>query len=486
MSTSILWLRRDLRLADNPALAAALSSSERVVPVYIHAPEEESPWIPGSASRWWLHDSLSSLQKRIGRLGSRLIVRHGPSKESLLTLARESNAEAIHWNRLYEPALIERDSEIKQAIKDQGLAAESHNSALLFEPWAIQNKSGNPFKVFTPFWRTCQSHLGLRQPLAEPASLPPVARKLAGISVQELGLLPSVRWDKGLTSSWQPGEAGALRKLDAFCGELLGNYQESRDLPSSNGTSQLSPHLHFGEIGPAQIAFSLQETTEQLPRAGGQAAMEAYVRQIGWRDFAHHLLYHFPETHSEPLRSEFSRFPWRTGEDSALEAWTQGMTGIPLVDAGMRELWYSGWMHNRVRMVVASFLTKNLSVHWLEGARWFWDTLVDANLANNTLGWQWTAGCGADAAPFFRIFNPIRQGERFDADGAYIRRWIPELAAIPQAHIHAPWLAPAEVLSKAGVTIGGDYPAPIVDLKTTREEALQHYHAMRQGEVAAG
>ena len=484
MGATLLWLRRDLRLTDNPALAAALRSGRRVIPVYIHAPEEEAPWIPGATSNWWLHHSLSSLCTRMAELGSRLIVRRGPSKDALLSLARETNADEVHWNRLYEPAIIARDSKIKQAIKHQGLLAESHNGALLFEPWAVENKSGNPFKVFTPFWRTCQSQFELRQPVPEPARLPPVPKKLTGLALADLGLLPKIQWDTGLTASWQPGEAAALEALDCFCSEVLRSYQKSRDLLATEGTSRVSPHLHFGEIGPNQVAYVLHETTRQLPQAGAEAAKDAYLRQVGWRDFAHHLLYHFPNTHHEPLREEFSRFPWHAGGDGSFDAWTKGMTGVPLVDAGMRQLWQSGWMHNRARMIVASFLTKNLSIHWLEGARWFWDTLVDANLASNTLGWQWTAGCGADAAPFFRIFNPIRQGERFDPDGDYIRRWVPELARLPSPYIHAPGLAPSKVLDEAGLTIGDDYPAPIVDLKTSREEALQYYRAMRQGEVA--
>ncbi len=477
MKRALLWFRRDLRLTDNPALMAALRECDEVIPLYIHAPEEEQPWSPGGASRWWLHHSLGELASQLQARGSDLLILRGPSLDTLETLIADHRISHLYWNRLYEPASIERDKRIKRQLGERGVECHSANAALLFEPWQIANRSDAPFRVFTPFWRSCRQRLPeLGPPHTAPSRLKPPSARHPGLRPDDLKLLPDLPWDAGLREHWQPGEKAALKRLQAFKRRTVEDYDEARDLPGSLGTSRLSPHLHFGEIGPRQIFHALLAKT---PNPAGGA--ESFLRQLGWREFAHHLLYHFPHTDQSPLSPKFEHFPWAWAKQlpEELAAWQQGRTGIPIVDAGMRELWHTGWMHNRVRMIVASLLTKNLGLHWLEGASWFWDTLVDADLANNTLGWQWTAGCGADAAPFFRIFNPVRQGERFDPEGRYVRRWVPELARLPDNRLHAPWEADRKTLERAGVEPGVTYPLPIVDLKQSREQALSHWNRIK-------
>ncbi len=471
MNTAIVWFRSDLRLADNRALSKALHMAERVLPLYIHAPGEDDGWAMGSASRWWLHHSLSALDVSVRRLGSRLIIRHGPSLEVLRQLILETGAQYIVWNRVYEPPAIARDKAIKESLRADGLLVESFNSALLYEPWEVSRSNGEPYKVFTPYWKAVQNRGLEHSILPLPPSLPPVSTGVASLAVESLDLLPKIAWDGGFRETWQPGEEGALSQLQEFVDSALGGYAVERDRPDHAGTSRLAPHLHFGELGPRQIVWAIRTRLA----SGGQSGAESFVRELGWREFAHHLLFHFPHTTESPLNERFVSFPWSEPRAEPMQAWQRGKTGIPLVDAGLRELWHSGWMHNRVRMVVASFLVKNLRIHWLEGARWFWDTLLDADLANNTLGWQWVAGCGADAAPYFRIFNPVLQGERFDPDGDYVRRWVPELARLPARFIHQPWQAPAAILKSCGVTLGLDYPYPIVDLKASREQALEAF-----------
>jgi deoxyribodipyrimidine photo-lyase len=465
MSTAILWFRRDLRLTDNPALLAALRHCQRIVPLYIHAPAEEAPWQPGAASRWWLHHALAALQRDLQRLGSALLIRHGPTQEALAELGAACGATHLYWNRLYDPATIARDTAIKRWAQAQGLSVESHNAGLLHEPWTLQTGKGEPYRVFTPFWKAGRAQAQPAAPEPAPTRLPPLPAGLATQPLETLELLPRVPWDAGLAAAWTPGEPGAQTALDAFMAQGADHYRDVRDLPGRPGTSRLSPHLHFGELGPRQVLQACRN-------AGDSSGAEAYARQLYWREFGHHLLYHFPYTAEQPLDRRFAEFPWARDITEPLAAWQQGRTGIPIVDAGMRELWHTGWMHNRVRMLVASLLTKNLLIPWQQGARWFWDTLVDADLANNTLGWQWTAGCGADAAPYFRIFNPVLQGQRFDGAGSYVRRWVPELARLPDQWLHQPWEAPAAVLTQAAVRLGSDYPEPMVDLRQTRERAL--------------
>ncbi|HUO79035.1 MAG TPA: deoxyribodipyrimidine photo-lyase [Steroidobacteraceae bacterium] len=476
MRTAIVWFRRDLRLTDHPALRAALAAAERLVALYIHAPDEEAPWAPGGASRWWLHHSLAALDAALAARGARLTITAGASLETLLAVARASGASSVHWNRSYEPALVRRDTAIKAALRAAGVAADSHAGNLLVEPWAIKNGQGLPFRVFTPFWNACQAALGaVPQPTPPPRAVPPAAPLAAALPLAALGLLPRPRWDEGLAARWTPGEAGALARLEAFLDVDAAGYAERRDRPDLAGTSRLSPHLHFGELSARQALAAAQGAAAG---AAARRGTESFLRELGWREFAQHLLYAFPDTALAPLDARFARFEWRR-DAVQLAAWQRGRTGVPLVDAGMRELWHTGWMHNRVRMVVASFLTKNLGLSWLEGARWFHDTLVDADLASNTLGWQWTAGCGADAAPYYRIFNPVLQAQRFDPDGRYLRTWLPELARLPGEWLHRPFAAPAAVLAGAGVALGRDYPAPIVDLAASRERALAAWQRLR-------
>jgi deoxyribodipyrimidine photo-lyase len=471
-NASLVWLRHDLRLADQPALQAAVQRGGPVIPVFVWAPEEEGGWPPGGASQWWLHQSLKALASDLEKLGSRLIIRRGDSLTELLTLAKETGADAVLWNRRYEPAITARDARIKEQLRAAGLAVESFNAALLHEPWTVANQSGKPFQVFTPFWKHCLAKPDPAPLLPAPKTLPAPVQWPRSLALRELGLEPNLKWAQGIHAVWQPGEAGAHVALKRFCRDAFTGYTANRNRPDLTGTSRLSPHLHFGELSPRQIWHVLRSS------AGVDWRGSQFLAEVGWREFAHHLLYHFPHTPTEPLRPEFKKFPWRE-DAAALKAWQTGRTGYPLVDAGMRELWTTGWMHNRVRMVVASFLVKDLLLPWQTGARWFWDTLVDADLAQNTLGWQWTAGCGADAAPYFRVFNPVSQGEKFDPQGDYVRRWCPELTHLPAKWIHQPWAAPESVLQAAGVWVGKNYPAPIVSHAIAREVALEAYAGMK-------
>jgi deoxyribodipyrimidine photo-lyase len=478
---AIVWLRRDLRLADQPALHAAAQRHARVLPLYLHAPEEEAPWEPGAASRWWLHHSLLALGERLAALGSPLLIRRGPSLEALRALIRETGAGAVYWTRLYEPAALARDRAVKEAMRADGLIAESHNAALLYEPWELKTGAGEPYRVFTPFWRNAEARLDQLPPaLPAPERLRPPQRRVAGLSVAALELLPRIAWDVGFYPYWTPGEAGAQLRLEQFATEAIARYKTQRDQPAANATSGLSPHLHFGELSPRSALLAAREAA-RTASPGWLASAEHFVRELGWREFSHHLLFHYPHTTDAPMHQKFAAFPWRAPEDYAadLAAWQRGRTGIPIVDAGLRQLWLSGWMHNRVRMMCASLLTKNLLIPWQEGARWFWDTLVDASLPQNSLGWQWTAGCGADAAPYFRIFNPVLQGEKFDGDGAYTRRWVPELAKLPDKFLHRPWEAPSEIRRAAEIGLDSVYAKPIIDLSRSRDRALAAYERIK-------
>ncbi len=475
MRTAIVWFRRDLRLTDHPALSAALATADRIVALYVHAVDEEGPWPPGAASRWWLHHSLAALDASLATRGARLTIAAGPSLDTLAAVARATGASSVHWNRSYEPAQVARDTAVEAALRAAGLAAQSHPGDVLFEPWTLRNGEGRAFRVFTPFWRACRRQLAAVPP---PRPAPPAiaAAAHASLPLEALGLLPAVRWDRGFAARWVPGERGALARLDAFLGADAAHYAELRDRPDLPATSRLSPHLHFGELSPRQVLAAA--ATALATDATAARGAEAFLRELGWREFARHLLYAFAHTAAEPMDPRFAAFGWRD-DPAGLAAWQRGATGVPLVDAGMRELWHTGWMHNRVRMIVASFLTKNLGVSWLAGARWFHDTLLDADLASNTFGWQWTAGCGADAAPYYRIFNPVLQAERFDPGRAYLRAWLPELARLPDRWLHCPFAAPREVLAAAAVRLGSDYPAPVVDLAASRERALGAWQRLR-------
>ena len=420
----------------------------------------------------------------------------------LQALAKETSAQAIYWNRRYEPAIIERDKEIKAHLKSDGLTVETFNGALLMEPWEIQTKEGRPYQVFTPFWRALQGLYKAEKPLPKPRkmTLPKELEKLIDaaegapdratktstaikpVALKDLQLLPKIDWDTGIKETWPPGEEGALKQLKKFRSNVITRYKEDRNMPELEGVSRMSPHLHFGEISPRTIWHEVRTDLEVSGAKPNSKAVEAgasYLREIAWREFSHHLIYHFPYSTDEPLRHQFDRFPWAQ-DSKGFKAWSKGLTGYPIVDAGMRELWHTGIMHNRVRMIAASFLVKDLLIPWQDGARWFWDTLVDADLAQNTMGWQWTAGCGADSAPYFRIFNPVLQGEKFDPDGAYVRKWVPELKNVSSKWIHKPWLAPPLELASGQVTLGEDYPKPIVDHGVARDRALAAFKELKE------
>ncbi len=475
---TLWWVRLDLRLADNPALAAAIARGAPIVPVFVQAPEDEAPFAPGAASRWWLHHSLAALARALEARGSRLIVRRAArAAEALDALIAETGARAVCWSRRYEPAVVARDAGLKRALRARGLHAESANAALLHEPWTLAGEGGAPDRVFSPFWRRALAAPEPATPLAAPERIPAPDRWPASLPLEALGLLPTIPWDGGLRAAWTPGEDGAQARLAGFLETAFACYASERDRPGHPGTSRLSPHLHFGELSPRQVWAAIHAAGAGAGLPAARVRAGKFAAELGWREFAHHLLFHFPDTPALPLRPEFARYPWRD-DPPALRAWQRGRTGIPIVDAGMRELWETGWMHNRVRMLVASLLTKNLALPWQAGAAWFWDTLVDADLASNTLGWQWTAGCGADAASYVRIFNPVSQGARFDPAGDYVRRFVPELARLPADWIHQPWEAPPLVLRAAGVVLGETYPRPIVDLAASRDAALRAFAAL--------
>lgn len=468
---ALVWFRDDLRLADNPALQAALEGGYTPIPVYIHAPDEAGDWRPGAASGAWRHRSLAALDRQLRQRGSHLRRFFGPSLATLQSLVATSGAEAVFWNRRYEPAFERRDARIKQTLRGQGVRAESFNSALLFEPWTLKTKQGGPYKVFTPFWREALANWRPAALLEPPGHIASSDDGPEGVPLELLHLAPDRNWDQSFWEHWTPGEVGAAAALDAFIEGALRGYAGQRDRPDRIGTSRLSPHLHFGELAPWRVADALQRQRS----VAADADIDAALRELGWREFGYHLLHHFPETPDRNFDPRFNAFDWAQVSPSRLAAWQQGRTGVPIVDAGMRELWATGWMHNRVRMIVASYLTKHLRYHWRHGARWFWDTLVDADLASNTLGWQWVAGTGADAAPYFRVFNPLTQAQKFDPDGRYIARWLPELAALPMPLRLAPWQDPA-----TAQRLAPDYPMqPLVDLGAGRDGALKAYRQLR-------
>jgi len=485
---TLLWFSRDLRLDDNPALAAAAARGP-ILPVYIDDAVDAGDHAPGGASRWWLHGSLESLSADLRARGTQLVLRRGPAAAVIDELLAQSGADAVYWNRRYEPWAIARSEKIKSSLKARGIAARSFNAALLVEPGRIATRKGEPFRVFTPFRRALQAQAPFEPGEAAPDRIPGPPFPIASEALAAWNLRPSrPDWAAGLRNQWQPGEAGARARLDRFLERALADYAGQRNLPGTRGTSQLSPHLHFGEIGPRQVwraihawlpaPASLQQSTDGGTAVQGSGP-DTYLAEIAWREFSYHLLYHFPQLPRAALRPEFNAFPW-DDNPAALSAWQRGRTGYPIVDAGMRELWHTGWMHNRVRMIVASFLAKDLLVDWRAGAAWFWDTLVDADLASNSASWQWVAGCGADAAPYFRVFNPALQGAKFDPAGDYVRRWLPELAGLPDELLHAPWDADPGRLAAAGITLGRDYPAPIVDHASARQRALWAFEQIRQ------
>ena len=475
-SPTIHWFRQDLRLSDNPALCAAAAAGA-VVPIYILDDETAGQDRMGSASRWWLHHSLAALNLA---LDGKLLFFRGDAATILANLVTQIEAGGVYWNRCYEPWRITRDTALKKRLGDLGVTVESHNGSLLWEPWDIAKQDGTPYRVFTPFYRRgCLSATPPRQPLGPPASLDlwqADGKALTGASdLGGLGLLPRHQWQDNIARHWTPGETSAQARLDDFVRNGLAGYKEGRNFPAKQNVSRLSPHLHFGETSTNQAWYAVRDVADS-----GRLESDAdnFLSELGWREFSHSLLYQFPELPRANLQAKFDGFPWADNPDH-LAKWQRGQTGYPIVDAAMRELWQTGYMHNRLRMVVGSFLVKNLRLHWHHGEAWFWDCLVDADLANNSASWQWIAGCGADAAPYFRVFNPVTQGQKFDPDGTFTRRFVPELAKLPVKYLFNPWEAPAHILADAGVVLGENYPRPIVDVKQSREAALAAFASLR-------
>lgn len=475
---AIIYLfTNDLRLHDNPGFNHALEDAKKtqtssdVIPLYIHQPH--SLWSIQGAAAWWLHHSLKNLDADLHNIGGELCLRQGHTLDTLKSIITtyHDNIDGVYFSRAYDPTGIEQQQAIFNWCKQQTITCKRFAGSLLHEPEAIQTQQGNYFKVFTPFYRHCKTHL--IQPPHPLKKIQLTNQTIHSEDINNWNLLPKTpNWAASFTQQWQPGANGGHQQLQTAIDNIIAHYKNHRDIPSLDGTSQLSAHLRFGEITPRQIfhSVSAQLSSEEA---------EPFLRQIFWREFNHHLLFHAPHILSSPFKPMFKKFSWQK-DNEYLKKWQQGKTGYPIVDAGMRQLWQTGWMHNRVRMIVASFLTKHLGVHWQSGASWFWDTLVDADLANNIGGWQWVAGCGADAAPYFRIFNPIIQGERFDSNGDYVKRWLPELKELPEKFIHSPWTAPSLTLQAANIILGKTYPHPIVDHKTARDNALAAYAAVKK------
>lgn len=475
MSPTLVLFHSNLRVGDNPALAAAAELGP-VVPVFVLDENFGRPL--GGASRWWLHRSLQSLGNDLRDLGAPLTLRQGDLLDEVKALVHETGATRIFLQHGYDPSIQKGEAALHKWGVKSDVEIKRFAGQVLFPPETIRTQQDKPYTVFSPFWRAClkQASFG---PLVRCDTLPPVAEQPLSLDLEELHLLPShFDWTPSLAEAFTPGEAQALETLDAHLDEGLRSYKEMRDHPGhSPGTSKLSAHLRFGEISPRTIWHRTQEAMARDPDLARDG--EWFLRELGWRDFSYHLLHHFPSLPNAPLRPAFENFPWSQGPSAELTRWQKGLTGFPIVDAGMRQLWQTGWMHNRVRMIVASFLVKELLIHWREGEAWFWDTLVDADPASNAASWQWVAGCGADAAPYFRIFNPVLQGEKFDADGTYVTRFVPELAKLPKKFLHKPWEAPATVLEEADLTLGQDYPHPIVDRKQARGRALEAFQSIK-------
>ena len=466
--TAIHWFRQDLRLSDNPALDSA-AQYETLIPIYILDEVNSGEFKMGAASKWWLHQSLTKLNES---LDGKLLVYQGNPHEILNKLIEEQEVSYVTWNRCYEPWRVDRDKEIKRNFEDKNVDVESFSASLLWEPWTISKDDGTPYRVFTPFYKKgCLNSEEPRLPAGKVDLSNLYSEDLSSGSITDLNLLPTIKWYKSFEEEWNPGEIGAEQNLNSFLDSGLLNYKEGRNFPSQEFVSRLSPHLHFGEISPNEVWYRAK-TKEGI--SGIEKSLAHFHSELGWREFSYYLLYHFPDLPNKNFQEKFDIFPWQENEEF-LALWQKGNTGYPIVDAGMRELWQTGYMHNRLRMIVGSFLVKNLLIDWRFGERWFWDCLVDADLASNSASWQWVAGSGADAAPYFRIFNPITQGLKFDPEGEYTKKYVPELRNLPNKYLFSPWEAPENILADAGIELGKIYPKPMVDLKLSRETALEAF-----------
>jgi deoxyribodipyrimidine photo-lyase len=469
----IVWFRKDLRVDDNAALAAAAETGRPVIALYIREPENAGTGPLGAAQAWWLHHSLTSLDKTLQKRGSPLVLRSGAADAVLDDLIEETGADAIHWNRRHDPAGITIDTKIKAGLRGRGIAAKSFAGQLLHDPTRLSTGEKKPYRVYTPFWKALEREGEPHEPIDAPEKLTSPSKVPASETLGDLALLPTKPdWAASFPDVWTPGEEAARERLESFVDGTIDGYKDDRDRPAIDATSMLSPHLALGEISPARVWHAtrgLKAPTEDVVH---------FRKELAWREFCYHLHFHFPQLAEKNWNDRFDAFPWEAaGKNFTL--WTRGQTGYPIVDAGMRQLWKHGWMHNRVRMITASFLIKHLMIDWRRGEEWFRDTLVDADAASNAANWQWVAGSGADASPFFRIFNPILQGEKFDADGTYVRTFVPELETLDSAWIHKPFDAPECTLKKAGVELGKTYPKPIVDHGKARERALAAYKSLK-------
>lgn len=470
MSKAIIWFRKDLRLSDNPALSYACKTHTDILLLYIL--DEPLSTIQSKAQSWWLHHSLNQLQQSLKNHRLKLVLQKGSPEVILQSLVQKHQIQAIYWNRCYEPQSIQRDQRLKEIFKQQELEIKSFNGSLLNEPWTVKNQQGAPFKVFTPFWKQCLKQIQITP--SHQIEQWPQNIESPSEDINDWNLLPTTpNWADLFPSYWCPGEDGAQEKLQLFLEHGIHRYKNSRDQPALKATSSLSPHLHFGEISPWKVFRTISQYG--LTHLENETHVQHYLSELGWREFSYYLLYHFPTLPHENFKPEFNAFPWHKDVE-AYKCWTKGQTGYPIVDAGMRELWRTGTMHNRVRMIVASFLIKDLFIDWREGAAWFEKTLLDADLASNSASWQWVAGSGADAAPYFRIFNPVLQGEKFDPEGVYVKKWLPELQNLPKKWIHHPWDAPSHELN---ITLGIHYPNPIVDHNKARDQAMQYYQSLK-------